>query len=343
MVTKKTQTIFFLVLLILSMVLAAFVYAPFAQVLAMAAITSVMLSSFYENTLKLLRGRENIAAFVTALVLLTMIVVPVILIGTQVADEATLLYQSVSDQRDSFFVMIEKTINQFATQMLPGVEVNVTDAVKQALSFVSSRLGSVFSGIVSVFASILLWLIATFYLLKDGRKFVDNLVELSPLQDNYDHVIVNRMSMAIHSVVRGQLLVACIQGGMTGLGFAVLGVPSPALWGVVAAFCALVPGLGTSLVLVPGILYLAITNHPLQASVLTLWGIFAVGVIDNILGPSLVGKGADIHPLLILFAVLGGFAFFGPLGFILGPLTVSFLIAMLDIYRLVILKEKTGH
>lgn len=343
MVTKQTQTVFFLALLISAITLAAFVYAPFAQVIAMAAITSVMLSSFYESTLKVLRGRENLAAFFTALVLLTMIVVPVLLIGTKVADEATLLYQTVSDQRDTFFVTIEKSLTEFVTQMLPGVQINISDAVKQSLSFVSSRLGGVFSGIVSVFASIVLWLIATFYLLKDGRKFVTNLIDLSPLPDSYDHVIVNRMSMAIHSVVRGQLLVACIQGALTGLGFFALGVPSPALWGVMAAFCALIPGLGTSLVLIPGIIYLIVSGHPLQATILSIWGVFAVGVIDNILGPSLVGKGADIHPLLILFAVLGGFVFFGPLGFILGPLSASFLIAMLDIYRLVILKEKTGH
>ncbi|MCA9384564.1 MAG: AI-2E family transporter [Candidatus Magasanikbacteria bacterium] len=340
MVTQQMQTNFFLVLLAIAMIVAAFVYAPFAQVLAMPAITSVMLSQIYKNALKLFKGHENIAALTTTLVLLTMIVVPVLLIGGQVAEETASLYKAISLQQDTFFTQLEKSVNEFASVALPGIQFNINDTVKQVLAFVSSRLGSIFSGIVAVIGGIFLWLIATFYLLKDGGRFADKIIKLSPLRDDYDQVIFHRMSMAIHSVVKGQLLVASIQGAMTGLGFAVLGVPSPALWGVVAAFSALIPGLGTSLVLIPGIIYLFATGQPIQATILSMWGVFAVGVIDNLLGPTLVGKGADIHPLLILFAVLGGFVFYGPLGFILGPLTISFLIALFDIYRYVILKEK---
>ncbi len=339
-VTQKTQTTFFVVLLAASIGLSALVYAPFAQVLAMATITAVMLAGFYDRSLKLFRGQETISAFVTILVLLTMIVVPMLFIGNKVADEANQMYKAVSGNQDAFFVSIETTLNEFIKPILPSAVFSIGDALEQAFAFMSSRIGSVFSGIVSVVASIFLWLIATFYLLKDGKKFAAKLISLSPLRDDYDHVVFHRMSMAIHSVVRGQLLVATIQGALTGLGFAILGVPSPALWGVVAAFCALVPGLGTSLVLVPGIIYLIFSGQPIQATILSMWGVFAVGVIDNLIGPSLVGKGAGIHPLLILFAVLGGFVFYGPLGFILGPLTASFMIAMFDIYRYVILKEK---
>ena len=340
MVTQKTQTIFFLVLLAGSILLAALVYAPFAQVLAMATITSVMLAGFYDRSLKLFRGRETVAALATILVLLTMIVVPLLFIGNQVADEAAQMYRAVSGKEDVFFTTIETTLNNFIQPILPDTVFSVGELLEQAFGFLSSRIGSVFSGFVSVVASIFLWLIATFYLLKDGKSFVGKLIALSPLRDDYDKVVLHRMIMAIHSVVRGQLLVATIQGALTGIGFAILGVPSPALWGVVAAFCALVPGLGTSLVLIPGITYLIFSGQPIQATILSMWGVFAVGVIDNLLGPSLVGKGAGIHPLLILFAVLGGFVFYGPLGFILGPLTASFMIAMFDIYRYVILKEK---
>jgi predicted PurR-regulated permease PerM len=176
--------------------------------------------------------------------------------------------------------------------------------------------------------------------LKDGRRFVKSLIALSPLADKYDQQIFDRMTVAINSVLRGQLFVALIQGFLSGLGFYIFGVPNPALWGTVAAVCALVPGVGTSLVLIPVIAYLFLSGSYLPAFGETIWGAFGVGLIDNLLGPTLVGKGARVHPLFILFSVIGGIVLFGPMGFLLGPLTVSLLYALLDIYELLILKPK---
>jgi predicted PurR-regulated permease PerM len=134
-------------------------------------------------------------------------------------------------------------------------------------------------------------------------------------------------------VIKGSLLIALIQGMVSGTGFAIFGVPNPVLLGSVAIIAALIPNVGTAVVLTPAILYLYLTDQVWQSAGLLIWGITAVGLIDNLLGPTLIGRSSKIHPLLILLAVLGGLAFFGPLGFILGPLVISLLFAVLDIYE----------
>ena len=148
--------------------------------------------------------------------------------------------------------------------------------------------------------------------------------------------------MAINSIIRGTLIIAVIQGVMTGIGFAIFGVPSPTLWGSIAAIGALVPGVGTAIVFTPAILFLFFAGNTVPAIGLLVWGIVAVGLIDNFLGPVLVGRGIRIHPLFILFAVIGGIGFFGPMGFLLGPLVVSLLYGLFEIYRLFMIEKKSA-
>ena len=107
-----------------------------------------------------------------------------------------------------------------------------------------------------------------------------------------------------------------------------------------AAIAALIPSVGTALVFVPAIILLFISGQIFAAFGLLLWGALAVGLIDNFLGPKLIGRGMHLHPLLVLFSVLGGIVFFGPIGFVLGPIILSLLFALLDIYSYMVGRAK---
>jgi predicted PurR-regulated permease PerM len=172
-----------------------------------------------------------------------------------------------------------------------------------------------------------------FYFMRDGAYIKRKFVSWSPLLDKYDEYITSTLKRAILSVFGGTVVVAVIQGILTGIGFLIFDIPAPAVWGAVAAIAAFIPGIGTSLVIVPGIIYLLIAGNTTYAIGLAIWGIVAVGLIDNILGPHLVNKGVHIHPFLILVSVLGGLSTFGPIGFILGPLVLALLFALLEVYR----------
>ena len=128
------------------------------------------------------------------------------------------------------------------------------------------------------------------------------------------------------------MLVALIQGCLTGVGLWLFGFENTFIWGVLAAFGALIPSVGTTLVLVPAVLYLFFTGDTVAALGLIAWGVVAVGTIDNILGPYLMGRGNSIHPLLVLLSVLGGISVFGFIGFLLGPIVVSLFLVLLELY-----------
>jgi predicted PurR-regulated permease PerM len=218
----------------------------------------------------------------------------------------------------------------------------VTTILQRGLEWAFSNLDTVFSGASKIVLAVFIMLLALFYLLRDGRELKRQIIALSPLGDDDDNRIFKKLEQTIYSIFAGSILVGLIQGVLTGIGFAIFGVPNPALWGSIAAVSALIPGIGTSLVMVPGVLYLFFTGSTTPAIGLLIWGVLAVGLIDNFLGPIFINRGVKIHPFLILLSVLGGLIFFGPVGFVLGPIILAFLFALLDIYRASYSGRRTG-
>jgi predicted PurR-regulated permease PerM len=189
--------------------------------------------------------------------------------------------------------------------------------------------------------SLFIFLATLYYLLKDGEKIKKFIIELSPLRDRNDEAILKKLEGAANSIVKGNLLIALTQGVLTAAGLWVFGVPNAALWGSVTVITAIIPGVGTALVLAPAIAFLFFSGATASGFGLLAWGVGAVGLVDNFLGPRLVGRGMQLHPLIILLSVLGGIAFFGPVGLIMGPLTVSFLFALFEVY-FSLAKERRG-
>ncbi len=180
--------------------------------------------------------------------------------------------------------------------------------------------------------NLLLVAVAFFFFLKDGTRFKESVIRLSPLNETYNHEITEKLEISIRSVLKGTLFIALIQGVLAGIGFLIFGIPNATLWGSIAMIAALIPGAGTGLVVVPGIAYLFFSGKIAAAIGLFIWGAVMVGMVDNVLMSTLYGRGIKIHPLIILFSVLGGLSFFGPTGFLFGPIAVGLLLTLIKIY-----------
>ncbi len=128
-------------------------------------------------------------------------------------------------------------------------------------------------------------------------------------------------------------MTAVSQGVVATVGFLIFGVPEPLIWGLFTVIAALVPTVGTSLSIIPAVIVLALTGHVPQAIGMAIWGVLAVGLIDNFLGPKLVSSTTKLHPLLVLLSVLGGLSLFGFLGFLIGPIIMAIMIELIDICR----------
>jgi predicted PurR-regulated permease PerM len=143
----------------------------------------------------------------------------------------------------------------------------------------------------------------------------------------------------VRSVTTGVVFVAIIQGVLAAIGFAVFGIERAALWGAFGAILAMMPGIGTFAVMVPGIVFLFLTSSTFNAVGLLIWTILMIVLVDNLLGPQLMSRGNKLHPFIILTSVLGGVSAFGPIGFIVGPVIVTLFVVLLEVYNQYIAKD----
>ncbi len=182
------------------------------------------------------------------------------------------------------------------------------------------------------FTAVVTWL-CLFYFLRDGDRGLQAATELLPYPDDLKHQMLERLNGVVVSSVYGGLIVALVQGALGALAFAVIGIPSPVLWGTVMAVLSFLPVIGGSLVWAPTAVVLAIQGRVGAAIGLALWGALVIGLVDNILRPILISGRTQMHPLLTFLAVLGGIQAFGMLGLFLGPVLMALVTGVLDVYR----------
>lgn len=319
-------------------VLAVLVFLPYLDVIVLGAAIAVLFEPVYRRLLKVFTSKPGVASFLTVILIVIIVVTPFIYFGIKIVQEAASLYTQLTHYSGSSggitgaLDSLRDRLPNTLAQLVPYETAQVNSIVQTGLNWFVTRLGSIFSTLASVVLNFLIMLIAIYYMLKDGRKFLDRLVIVSPLDKRYDHIIGEKIYATVNSVVKGSLLIAVIQGVVAGIGFLLFGVPNATLLGAATVIASLVPAVGTVLTMAPAVIYLFAVGNLGAAIGLAVWGIAVVGLIDNFIRPHLIRRGVNIHPFLILLSVLGGLHLFGPIGFIAGPLVLSLFLALLDIY-----------
>lgn len=338
----RLQLIFFFLFILAVIALNFFIFLPYLSILFLALVFAILFDPLYRYMLKACNGKASFAALLSVFIVFLVILGPLSFFATLLVQEVSDLYVSLlSANGAAGFHASFEALKAGMAPYLPNVNLEALEGdlevyLTSGLSWFMSHISVLFSGILKVGFGLVVMLLALFYFFRDGKKFVSSLVELSPLSDAYDRKIVERIVVAVNSVVRGHLVIAVIQGTLTGIGFALFGVGGPVIWGTIAAVASLVPTLGVGLVIIPGVIMAFFASGPIFALGLALWGIIAVGLVDNILGPILINRGVHIHPFLILISALGALSLFGPIGFLAGPVILSLLFALLDIYPVVV-------
>jgi predicted PurR-regulated permease PerM len=328
------QTVFFFSLLLGVEAVIALMFAPFANVIAVSAVLAVTFQPLYVwLRAKLCGGRGVPAALLTLLALLIAVAGPLAFVGARVFEESRDVYGSIGRSDFDFTGALERWVEAPVRAFAPGFQLDLRAVAASVFGYLGSHAGAALSGAVSVVASLALVLIATFFFLKDGPELLAKLRRLSPLDDDDDEALSRRIGAAVNAVVRGVVLVGAIQGLLVGVGFALFGVGNATLWGFLSALLAMVPGLGTGLVTLPAVIYLFAAAKTGAAIGLAVWAFAVVGLVDNFLAPYFYSRGIEIHQLAILFAVLGGIALFGPLGFVYGPVVLALFHALVTTYR----------
>jgi predicted PurR-regulated permease PerM len=210
--------------------------------------------------------------------------------------------------------------------------VNLRQAAQSAGGFVAAKLQDVLAGSLSTLTQLVLMLFTLFFLFRDQDVAVELFRSLLPMTERQRDQLMIRMRDSISATIQGSLTIAAIQGSLGGIMFWILSVPNVPLWTFAMAALATIPSLGTFIIWAPVAVFLALSGSWVKALILTAWGTFVIGTVDNLLYPTLVGTKLQLHTVPVLFAVLGGIGVFGISGIVLGPLVLSSAVALLRVW-----------
>lgn len=314
---------------------------PFATAILWAGVLALIFKPL-DRWLLARTGRANLAAALTLGVALICVLLPVAAVSVAMAHElGTFLDEAPArwgawleapGTRERLANLQADLVSRFpfaASFDLAAIERSFSalgeKAMRSSLAFAGNLVQGAARFVVIAFT--------LFFLLRDSRKFEEALRHLLPLTRPESDRLLARTAEIVHASVVGVVAVACVQGAIGGLTFAVLGLPSPVLWGVAMAFLAMVPMVGAGIVWVPAAILLLVTGETGKAIALALVGALVISTIDNFLRPRLVGGRTGLHELVVFFAVLGALDLFGLVGLLVGPALLALTWALLDLFR----------
>lgn len=342
---KNLPAYFLLVVLIGVLYLGYMIFRPYFAVFAMAAIFAVLFFPIYKWILNKLNGREAWASLITVIIFVLVILVPlsnfVALLVKESIETFPLIEERISNgQLGSALETSVGGIRSLQEQYFPFFEFEsldikgiVIDLGGALTSFIIKNANVLLAGTTNFVVSLFFMLITMYYLFKDGKKFFERVVFLTPLSNKYDKILFNKFRDVSKSTILGTLVTATIQGILGSIAYLIVGMPAFFL-GVATAVASLIPIVGTALVWVPIAIVLAITGQWAAAIFLLIWGTLVIGLSDNIIRTKVIESKAKIHPLLIFFSIFGGLNLWGFLGIIFGPMVLAIILTVLHIYEL---------
>jgi predicted PurR-regulated permease PerM len=325
-------------LLVTTMILYLFwqILQPFILVIIVAAVVTVILSPV-DKWLKRLIKRPRLSAAILSVATFVLVFIPLLIVLFLMVTQASELVKT--SFTDTSWIDQLKTSVSPLIQALPApiqqeiTSVDMGQIGKSVATWAFENIGTVFSSSTQLILNTFIFFLCLYYLLVNKEHLHKEALLLSPLENGVDEKLVKRIVNTIRSVVFGVLLVAIIQGVVAGIGLMIFKVPGSLIWGALAGIAGLVPLLGTSIVLIPAILYLFFTGSTMSAIGLLIWSLVFVSTIDNVIGPFLIGGRAHLNSFLVLISVLGGLAAFGSVGAIAGPTILAALLGLIELYK----------
>ena len=330
----KVENYFEAFLIISLIIVFLFIIKSFLMSLLFA---SVMVFLFYKPYRHLFHRikNETIAALLIIFFVLFIILIPTYLVITSLVIESGKFLSSGNEILSNF------QLDSCKYEVCRNIENNflfLEEILDTFLSKIKSNLpesvGTIFGSIYSFVLNFFIFIFAFFFLLKDGHHFAKYIKRLIPMKNEYKEALFVKFRDVSSAVFRDTIFVALIQGTLAGLGFWFFGIPSPFFWAVIASFFALIPIVGTTIIWVPATIYLFLIGNIYFAIGLFIYCAVIVSLSDNIIRPLLLKKKIPVHPFLIFLSILGGIQLFGFMGIFLGPIVISLMVSVFQLYKL---------
>ncbi len=338
---QKLETRTFLLFLVAISIAFLLLLKPFFGPIFWAFAITVIFFPVQQYLLKRFRGRTNLCALMTLLACVFVVVLPATVLISSVITEGANYYQKLEtgelnpalyiEKIHTAFPVVQQTIDRFGIDIAKIKENSINLAMSSGKLAAQHAL-NIGQNTFKLLLNICLMLYLTFFLLRDGKYLLELFIRALPLGDARERLLFAKLGEVTRATIKGNLVIALVQGSLGGLIFWILGIPGALLWGVVMAVLSLIPAVGPAIVWVPVSIYLFATGDNVKAIILIAFGMGVIGLIDNILRPILVGRDTKLPDYIVLLSTLGGLVLFGINGFVIGPLVAALFIAFWGIF-----------
>lgn len=346
MTRQQIFTVCFFVILLVLLYQIGVIFKPFLLPVLWAAILAHVTFPLHTRLTTLLRGRETMSAALVTTGILAIVVVPVVFLTVLFIQEAGSTYNAVHAWVLSggvkrlpallasfpFGGRLQELTGQYVTSS-GDLESLLLQSSKALSGFVVEEVTGFAKNVFLLGVNFLVAIITLFFFFKDGKRLLNSLYRIIPLEDAHKEKIFSRLDQMITAVVKGIVVTAIVQGLLAGLAYAVLGVPVPVFLMALTIVLAPLPLGGTGLIWGPVALYLFWAGHVWKGIAMLSWGVGVVTTVDNVLRPMLIGRAAKLPVLFLFFSILGGLAAYGLIGLFLGPILLAILLTAIQIYR----------
>ncbi|GAB5450355.1 MAG: AI-2E family transporter [Halioglobus sp.] len=336
--------------LVLLVILAVSLYGcyvlvrPFLEPIVLAILVGMLAHPIHHRVEMRLGGRQSVAALLTCVGLCLVVLLPTIFLLAAVLEQGisySLIVKEWATPENVQALMSRPSVvkvQSWLTDVLPAGTLEAENIRSRALSLASSLGGkfatvstALLGSVTAFFLNGVLLLFVLFFVLRDHDRLIEFLRRAMPLSRSQEDLLISEVRKVSKSALMGSLLTAVTQGVVGGIGLWIVGFPA-LFWGTVMAFTSLIPFVGTALIWVPAALYLAVTGELGWALFLGVWGVVAVGSIDNFLRP-LFMQGASMNTVVVFFSLIGGLQVFGLMGLVYGPLIFSVALVLFRLYE----------
>lgn len=302
--------------------------------LALAAIVGAIFRPFNAWLIRMLGGRVALSSAICLLILAGVVFIPLLGLLTLAVSQAA----AMLDGLEALASRVETTeLDRALPQWLP-FEGTLQDVYDKALDsigtiaregarFFVTSVSAVTIGAATFFLHFFVFLYALFFFLQMDTPVIVQMLRFSGLRQSTQVLLNERIVSVSRATIKGTFMIALIQGSMGGVSFALAGIDGVAFWAVVMMVLAMLPGFGAPFGVVCGAVYLGINDQYVTAIAMLAWA-GVISVIDNLLRPTLVGRDAQLHDLIILISTLGGLGMFGASGLVLGPVLAGLFVAI---------------
>lgn len=327
-------------ILLLVLVTIAFIWIllPFYGAVFWAVILGIIFAPVQRRLLLRFGWKRNLTSLCTLMICLVIAILPVIVISALLVQEGATLYKNVeSGQLDIASYLaefkgllppyVQGWLDRLGMGDLNGLRDKIAKGAMQGSQYLATQAFSFGQGTFDFVVSFFIMLYLLFFFLRDGQDLVRKMRIAVPLAEPQKRRLQLKFTRVVRATVKGNVVVAITQGALGGLIFWFLDIPSALLWAVMMAFLSLLPAVGAGIVWAPVAVYFLLSGMIWQGVVLALFGVFVIGLVDNVLRPILVGKDTKMPDYLILISTLGGMSVFGLNGFVIGPMVAALFIS----------------